>query len=85
MSKENLDFGDYALIEQKRYVGENEMFMYKVIGSGQSNCYVNVPVQSPPIEIIHDEIVDVVSCICCGIQETEVRKYRLIDVKPLKP
>lgn len=85
MSKENLDFGDYALIEQKRYVGENEMFQHKVIGRLQSNTYVDVPVQSPATETIHNGIVDVIRCICCGVKETEVLKYRAVDVKPLKP
>ena len=40
-----------------------------------------MPVQCPATETMHDEVVDVVSCICCGVDETEVRKYRLSDVR----
>ena len=81
---EKLDFGDYALIEQKRYVGENEMFTHKVIGRLRSNSWVNVPVQTPATEKIHDSMEDVILCICCGVDETEVRRYKASDVKSNK-
>ncbi len=81
---ESLDFGDYVLIQQKRYCVENEMYLHKVITKLRSNSYVDVPVQTPSTETIHDDVVDVISCICCGIDETRVRKYRLCDVKPPK-
>lgn len=71
-----MDFGDYAIIEQKRYGVENEKYLYKVIGRSMSNSYVDVPVQSPARETIHNEIVDVLSCVRCGVQETEVLKYK---------
>lgn len=75
------DFGDYVLIEQKRYGAPNEMYAHKVVGRLRSNAYVTVPVQTPAIEQLHGgEVVDVVSCICCGVDETEVLKYRLQDV-----
>lgn len=77
----NINFGDYALIEQKRYGTPNEKFTYKVIGKMKSNTYVDVPVQSPGKEVIHSEMVEVVACICCGVNETEVLKYRLCDVE----
>ena len=77
-----IDFGDYVEIEQKRHGVPNEMFLHKVIRSFRSSSYVNVPVQVPATETIVDhKVVEVVSCICCGIDETEVRKYRLEDVK----
>lgn len=83
MSKEkSLDFGDYARIEQKRHGCENEMYLHKVITRLKSNSYVDVPVQSPATETRHDEIVEVISCICCGIQERDVRKYKATDVIP---
>ena len=78
------DFGDYVLIEQKRYGGENEMYLHKVIRSLSSNSYVDVPVDGAGNflnEVLRDECVDVVSCICCGVDETKVRKYRLSDVR----
>ncbi len=81
MCKTNLDFGDYCTIEQKRHGAENEMYQHKVIAAFTSNTYVDVPVQSPATETIHKEIVHVVSCICCGLLETQVLRYRLEDVK----
>lgn len=75
-----MDFGDYALIEQKRYGVPNEMYLHKVVGKLRSNSWVDVPVQTPPKEILHDEIVDVVACICCGVDETSVKKYRACDI-----
>ena len=74
-------FGDYVLIEQKRYGVENETYVHKVIGRLRSNTYVDVPVQAPATETIHPEIVDVVNCICCGIEERHAFRYRLSDVK----
>lgn len=75
-----VSFGDYVLIEQKRYGVPNEMYVHKVIGTLRSNSWVDVPVQTPARETTHDECVDVVACICCGVQETEVRRYRLSEV-----
>ena len=74
-------FGDYAIIEQKRHGVPNEMFVHKVIGQLRSNTWVDVPVQSPATEILHDEMEDVCWCICCGVSETEVRKYRVKDMQ----
>lgn len=79
-----LDFGDYAIIEQKRHGVKNEMYQHKVIGRLRSNSYVPVPVQSPAKEVLHNEIVDVISCICCGVDERQALRYKLTDVKPQK-
>jgi len=80
----DLDFGDFCLIEQHRYGCENEMYLHKVINRLNSNSYVTVPVDSGKAGTKHimGEMTEVVSCICCGLQETEVRKYRVVDVKP---
>ena len=78
-------FGDYVRIEQKRYGVENEMYLHKVIRSLRSNSYVTVPVdgsRNNGNEQLHGESVDVVQCICCGIDETVVKKYRTCDVEP---
>ena len=77
----SIDFGDYVRIEQKNYGCENEMYLYKVIGRLKSNSYVDVPVQCPEKECLHKKVVDVVACICCGVQEREVNYFRLSDVK----
>ncbi|EMF7245752.1 hypothetical protein V4F06_003542 [Klebsiella variicola] len=78
-------FGDYAIIEQKRHGVPNEMFVHKVIDQLRSNTWVDVPVQSPATETIHDEMEDVCLCICCGIDETEVRRYRVKDMRHRSP
>lgn len=76
----NLDFGDYCTIEQFRYSPKNEYYLYKIIGRLQSNTYVDVPVRADRKEVLHDKIIDVVRCICCGVSETEVLKFRVEDV-----
>lgn len=75
-------FGDYCAIEQKRHVVKNEMYLHKVIGTLRSNSWVDVPVQTPATETIHGEITDVVACVCCGVAEREILRYRTSDVRP---
>ena len=84
-NKTEFKFGDYAIIEQKRHGVPNEMFVHKVIGQLRSNSWVDVPVQSPATETIHDEMEDVCLCICCGIDETKVRRYRVKDMRHRSP
>lgn len=78
----SFDFGDYALIEQKRFGTGNEMFKHKVIGRLSSNTWVDVPVRSPASEVVHGYMEVVCLCICCGIDETKVLKYRVNDMLP---
>ncbi|MDS1018142.1 hypothetical protein RJ629_07110 [Klebsiella quasipneumoniae] len=84
-NKTEFKFGDYAIIEQKRHGVHNEMFVHKVIDQLRSNTWVDVPVQSPATETIHDEMEDVCLCICCGVDETEVRRYRVKDMRRHSP
>ena len=83
---DDIDFGDYVMIEQKRYGRKNEMYIYKVIRRLRSNNYVPVPVEISDNKYthLHSEIEDVVACICCGVDETEVQNFRLSDVKLLR-
>ena len=82
MRKEDeLNFGDYVEIEQKRYQAKNEIYLHKVINTSVCNSWVDVPVQSPAAEVLHGESVPVVRCICCGICEDEVLAYRIQDVR----
>jgi len=74
-------FGMFCTIEQKRYGGKNEHYLHKIVSRIESNTYVQVPVQVPATESIHDNVVPVVLAICCGIDETVVRRYRLEDIK----
>lgn len=78
-------FGDYATIEQKRHGVPNEMFVHKVVGQLRSNTWVDVPVRVPATETLHGEMEDVCLCICCGIDETKVRRYRVKDMRRHSP
>ena len=83
--KDDIDFGDYVLIEQKRYGVPNEMFQFKVVGSFQSNAYRDVPMEAGDHEQKwHPEVVDVLNVICCGIDETKVDTVRKADVRLIK-
>jgi hypothetical protein len=80
------DFGDYVLIEQKRYVGDNEIYLYKVIGNLKSNTFRSVPVDARQREpIMGKEAVPVIRAICCGVVEDKVEKFRACDVELLHP
>lgn len=81
---DKLDFGDYVTIEQYRYGADNENYLHKVIGLLKSNNYVEVPVKSTPRETLHKKIVHVIACICCGVDERTVFRYRITDVKYVK-
>ncbi|HGY5195253.1 TPA: hypothetical protein ACNV6G_000034 [Raoultella ornithinolytica] len=78
-------FGDYAIIEQKRHGVPNEMFVHKVVGQLRSNTWVDVPVRVPATETLHGEMEDICLCICCGIDETEVSRYRVKDMRRHSP
>jgi len=80
-TEEEIDFGSYVIVEQKRYGCDNEHYDYKVINRLKSNMWVEVPVQSPAKETFHNYMEEVVSLICCGVQETEVLKFRIKDVR----
>jgi hypothetical protein len=80
-TEEEIDFGSYVMVEQKRYGCDNEHYDYKVINRLKSNMWVEVPVQSPAKETFHKYMEEVVSLICCGVQETEVLKFRIKDVR----
>lgn len=84
MNEKDIGFGDYVVIEQHRYGVPNEMFLYKVVGYMKSNCYVTVPVHSVDGEKLQGEVVPVIACIRCGIDETKVQKFRLEDVSLAK-
>jgi hypothetical protein len=83
--KDDIDFGDYVLIEQKRYGAPNEMFQFKVVGSYQSNEYCDVPMEvAEHDKKWHQKVVDVLNVICCGIDENEVYTVRKADVRLIK-
>ena len=74
-------FGRYCRIEQLNYGVPNEMFLYKVVASLRSNCWCEVPYKTASKEVRHDSIEDCVLAICCGIDETEVLRFRVADIE----
>ena len=74
-------FGRYCRIEQLRYGVPNETYLYKVVSSLRSNCWCEVPYKTASKEVRHDSIEDCVLAICCGIDETEVLRFRAADVE----
>lgn len=74
-------FGRYCRIEQLMFGVPNEMFLYKVVASLRSNCWCEVPYKTASKEVRHDSIEDCVLAICCGIDETEVLRFREADVE----
>ena len=88
MSEENnkkLDFGDFCTIEQLRYGVENEHYVHKVIGRLKSNSWIDIPVKWDSKEVIHDNMEDVIACVCCGVDERKIFRYKLSDVKKITP
>jgi hypothetical protein len=79
--KLDFGFGDYCTIEQHRYGCKNEHYAHKVIGTLKSNAWVDVPVTGFAEEVLHDEMEDVVACVCCGVDERRILRYRLSDVR----
>lgn len=77
----NLDFGDYCLIEQKRYGAKNVTYRYKVISREETNYYKKVPVDANDSGNKIGDVCEVVKAICCGVIESRVETFRLIDVK----
>lgn len=78
-----LDFGSYCIIEQKRYGTDNEFHQYKVIGVGDGNYAVTVPVDGRDRNPKIGKIRPVVKAIHCGVDETNVETFNISDVEPL--
>lgn len=81
-------FGRYANIAygNKRYgtvSGVQNYHIYKVIQRFRSNAYCDVPLtyQTEHNCYIHDEVVDVVNVIHCGIDESNVIRVALKDIE----
>lgn len=74
-------FGMYCRIEQKRFGVPNEMYLYKVVSSLRSNCWCEVPYREASNEVIHNSMEDCVLAIRCGIDETDVQRFRMEDVE----
>ena len=77
----DIDFGDYVEIEQKRYGVPNEMYLHKVVGALKSNAWIDAPISWDSKPTIHDEMEIVLNVICCGVDETKVIRVRGSDCK----
>ena len=76
-----VDFGDYVEILQQLCGKYDTKFMHKVVGQLESNTWVDVPVKSPATEKTHKNMTHVLRCICCGVDESEVLRFRRRDVQ----
>ena len=79
-------FGRYARIAYGHALdGKQDYHIYKCIQSFRSNCYCDVPLtyQTENNCYNHDDIVDVVNVIHCGIDESRVIRVALNDIELL--
>ncbi len=74
-------FGYYCKIP---YYTDGEKHIYKVIGRLRSNTYQDIPAVINRQQKIHDEIVDIVNVIHCGVCEDKVERFALKDVEILE-
>ena len=85
MDIQEIGFGDFCTIEQKRYVGPNEFYSYKVVGRKKSNVWSDVPVDANNREETrHDYIDDVVTVICNNLDDRTVYQFRVSDLASVK-
>lgn len=79
--KSDIDFGDYVKIEMFRYGAENTHHIFKVIGTFESNTWLETPLKWNSQKTLHDTMEIVLNVIECGISETEVIRVAKKDVE----
>ena len=85
MDIKEIGFGDFCTIEQKRYVGPNEFYSYKVVGRKKSNVWTDVPVDAKnEKETLHDHLDDVVTVVCNNLDDRTVHQFRVRDLASVK-
>ena len=85
MDIQEICFGDFCTIEQKRYVGPNEFYGYKVVGRKKSNVWSDVPVDANNREETrHDYIDDVVTVVCNNLDDRTVYQFRVSDLASVR-
>jgi len=85
MDIQEIGFGDFCTIEQKRYVGPNEFYGYKVVGRKKSNVWTDVPVDANnEKETLHDHLDDVVTVVCNNLDDRTVHQFRVRDLASVK-
>lgn len=71
--------GDIVEFEMKRYGVRNEIYAFVVVRRGiRSNSWVNVPVQEPEKETMHESVEDVLLCVQDNFSE-DLHRYRVSD------
>lgn len=85
MDIKEIGFGDFCTIEQKRYVGPNEFYSYKVVGRKKSNVWTGVPVDANnEKETLHDHLDDVVTVVCNNLDDRTVHQFRISDLASVR-
>ena len=85
MDIQEICFGDFCTIEQKRYVGPNVFYSYKVVGRKKSNVWSDVPVDaSNRKETHHDYMDDVVTVVCNNLDDRTVYQFRVSDLASVR-
>jgi hypothetical protein len=85
MDIQEIGFGDFCTIEQKRYVGPNEFYGYKVVGRKKSNVWTDVPVDANnEKETLHDHLDDVVTVVCNNLDDRTVHQFRVSDLASVR-
>lgn len=85
MDIKEIGFGDFCTIEQKRYVGPNEFYSYKVVGRKKSNVWTDVPVDANnEKETLHDHLDDVVTVVCNNLDDRTVHQFRVSDLASVR-
>ena len=85
MDIQEIGFGDFCTIEQKRYVGPNEFYSYKVVGRKKSNVWTDVPVDANnEKETLHDHLDDVVTVVCNNLDDRTVHQFRVSDLASVR-
>ncbi len=85
MGIQKIGFGDFCTIEQKRYVGPNEFYSYKVVGRKRSNVWTDVPVDANnEKETLHDHLDDVVTVVCNNLDDRTVHQFRVSDLASVR-
>lgn len=85
MDIQKIGFGDFCTIEQKRYVGPNEFYSYKVVGRKKSNVWTDVPVDANnEKETLHDHLDDVVTVVCNNLDDRTVHQFRVSDLASVR-
>lgn len=77
----DIGFGCYCTIEQKRYGVPNEFYRYKVVGRKKSNAWTDVPVDAnKEKESLHADMHDVVTVVCDNLDDRTVHQFRICDL-----